>query len=130
VLGVYNAVARIPSRIRGVIARASGFRFVPFDPVLRDRATEPARRQAWIRDQYANPVEHRHTLAEVQRWFNDNGVEYLRAYPNAMFDDEPEDLFSPASDNWRLEGWLAQLGWMWTLGREGGLFFTVGRRVS
>jgi hypothetical protein len=25
------------------------------------------------------------------------------------------------------EGWLAQLQWMWTLGREGGLFFTIGR---
>ena len=36
--------------------------------------------------------------------------------------------FAPAEDNWRLEGWLAQLGWMWTLGREGGLFFTIGRR--
>ena len=29
---------------------------------------------------------------------------------------------------WTLEGWLAQVGWMWTLGREGGLFFTIGRR--
>jgi hypothetical protein len=43
--------------------------------------------------------------------------------------DEPEDLFAPADDNWMFEGWLAQLGWMRTLGREGGLFFTIGRRV-
>jgi SAM-dependent methyltransferase len=129
VLGVYNAFARVPSRLRRVAARLSGFRIVPFDPVLRERGGEPARREAWIRDQYQHPEEHRHTLAEVQGWFAENGVEYVRSYPSAVLGDEPADLFAPAQDNWTLEGWLAQLGWMWTLGREGGLFFTIGRRA-
>ena len=128
VVGLYNAFARIPLRLRRAVSRLSGFRVVPFDPVLRDRQNEPARREAWLRDQYQHPEEHRHTIAEVQRWFAENGVEYLRTYPSAVFDDEPEDLFSPASDNWLPETWLAQLGWMRTLGHEGGLFFTVGRR--
>jgi SAM-dependent methyltransferase len=129
VLGVYNAFARVPSRLRRVAARMSGFRLVPFDPVLRDRDGEPARREAWIRDQYQHPEEHRHTLAEVQRWFAENDVEYVRTYPSAVLGDEPDDLFAPADDNWTLEGWLVQLGWIWTLGREGGLFFTIGRRT-
>jgi SAM-dependent methyltransferase len=128
VVGVYNAFARLPSRVRRVVARLSGFRLVPFDPVLRERRAEPARRDAWLRDQYQHPEEHRHTLAEVQRWFVENGVEYVRSYPSAVFGDEPEDLFAPAEDNWTFEGWLAQLGWMRTLGREGGLFFTIGRK--
>jgi hypothetical protein len=130
VLGVYNAFARIPLRVRRIIARATRFRWIPWDPVLHDREHEPARREAWLRDQYQHPEEHRHTLAEVQRWFADNGVEYLRAYPSALLDDEPDDLFAPAADNWRPEGWLAQLSWMRTLGHEGGLFFTVGRRSA
>jgi len=46
-----------------------------------------------------------------------------------MIGEEPEELFAPAADNWRLEGWLAQLGWMHSLGREGGLFITIGRRL-
>lgn len=129
VLGVYNAFARLPLRLRRLAARASRFRFVPFDPVLRDRHGEPARQQAWLRDQYQHPEEHRHTLAEVQRWFAENRVEYLRAYPSAVLGDEPGELFAPAADNWRPEGWLAQLGWIRTLGHEGGLFFTVGRRM-
>jgi len=128
VVGVYNAFARIPLRLRRIVARATGFRVVPFDPVLRDRRNEPARREAWLRDQYQHPEEHRHTLAEVQRWFSENGVEFLRSYPSAVLDDEPQDLFEPAPDDWRVEGWLAQLGWMRTLGHEGGLFFTIGRR--
>ncbi len=128
VVGLYNAFARIPLRLRRVVARWSGFRWIPFDPVLRDRENEPDRREAWLRDQYQHPEEHRHTLAEVQKWFIENHVEYLRAYPSAMFDEEPAELFSRAADNWRPEGWLAQLGWMRALGHEGGLFFTVGRR--
>jgi SAM-dependent methyltransferase len=129
VVGVYNAFARVPLRLRRLVARWSGFRVIPFDPVLRDRSAEPARRQAWLRDQYQHPEEHCHTLAEVQGWFAENRVEYLRSYPSAVLGDEPGELFAHAADNWRPEGWLAQLGWMRALGHEGGLFFTVGRRT-
>jgi SAM-dependent methyltransferase len=129
VLGVYNAFARMPSRLRRLAARLSMYPQVPFDSVLRDRQNEPARRDAWLRDQYQHPEEHRHTLGEVQSWFADNGVEYLRAYPSAVLGEEPEELFTSAPDNWRLEGWLAQLDWIWKLGHEGGLFFTIGRRT-
>jgi len=129
VLGVYNAFARIPARLRRTAARLTGFRLIPFDPVLGERARDPARRAALVRDQYAHPEEHSHTLTEVQGWFAENGIEYLRSYPSAVLEDEPEDLFATAADNWPLEAWLAQIGWMWSLGREGGLFFTVGRRT-
>src|SRR5262245_18230425 len=69
VLGVYNAVARIPTRLRRLAARMSGDRVVPFDPILRARSHDPERRVAWLRDQYRHPEEHRHSIAEVQRWF-------------------------------------------------------------
>jgi len=126
VLGLYNAFARIPFRLRGLIARLSG---KASDPVLRDRENEPARREAWMRDQYQHPEEHRHTLAEVQGWFAENGVEYVRAYPSALLGTDSEELFERAADNWRAEGWLAQLGWIRTLGHEGGLFVTIGQRM-
>jgi SAM-dependent methyltransferase len=128
IVGVYNAFARVPARLRRLAARVSGRPMALFDPVLRERVNEPERREAWVRDQYEHPLEHSHTLAEVQGWFADNGVEYLRSYPSAVLGDQTEELFTRADDDWRLEGWLAQLGWMGTLGREGGLFFTIGRR--
>jgi SAM-dependent methyltransferase len=129
VLGLYNALARIPFRLRRLVGRLSGYRVIPFDPVLRDRKNEPARREAWLRDQYRHPEEHRHTLAEVQGWFAENGIEYVRTYPSALVGTDPEELFTPVADNWRPEGWLAQLGWIHALGHEGGLFVTVGRRA-
>lgn len=129
VIGLYSAVARLPLRLRRLAARISGYRWIPFDPVLRDRAAEPARREAWLRDQYRHPEEHRHTVGEVLRWFRAEDVEFLRAYPSAqLHDDAPDDLFAPAADTWAPERWLAQLGWIASLGHEGGLFVMVGRR--
>lgn len=127
IVGVYNAVARIPLRLRRAVARVSDFRVVPFDPVLRERRHEPARHAAWLRDQYQHPEEHSHTVAELKRWFSDNGLDYLRSFPSTVLDDEPDDLFEPAVDDWAIEAWIAQLGWMWTLGSEGGLFVAIGR---
>ena len=128
VVGLYNCFARVPLRLRRAIARLTGFRWIPGDPVLRDRDAEPARREAWIRDQYRHPEEHRHSVSEVRRWFAASGIEYLRSYPSTVTGDEPEDLFAPAGDEWALETWIAQLGWMKSLGPEGGLFVVVGRR--
>ena len=128
IVGVYNAVARIPLRLRRHIARATDFRIVPFDPVLRERSHEPARREAWLRDQYQHPEEHSHTVAEIRGWFAENDVDYLRSFPSTVLDDDSADLFARAVDDWRVERWIAQLGWMWTLGGEGGLFFAIGAR--
>lgn len=130
VVGLYSAYARLPHRLRRAVARATGYRWIPLDPVLRDRAAEPARRTAWLRDQYRHPEEHRHTLAEVRRWFAAAGVGYVRTYPSTVTAEPPPGrggLFAPAADDWALEGVLHQLSWAFTLGREGGLFVVIGR---
>jgi SAM-dependent methyltransferase len=131
VLGLYNAYARFPHRVRRAIARTTGFKFIPFDPVLRAREAEPERRAAWFFDQYEHPEEHRHTIAEVQSWFRENGIEYVRTFPNALIGAEPlsgGELFEPAEDDWGFENVLSQIGWATTLGHEGGLWVTVGRK--
>jgi len=128
VLGLYNLYARVPLRLRRAVARMSGYRWIPFDPVLRDRKAEPARREAWLRDQYRHPEEHSHSLAEVRRWFDENGVDFVSTYPTTLIGEEPDDLFAPADDEWPLESVMAQIAWMKSLGGEGGLFVTVGRR--
>jgi hypothetical protein len=65
----------------------------------------------------------------VRRWFTDNHIDYVRAFPPAVLGEEDDrPLFDPEPDGWWLEDWLAQLGWMRALGHEGGLFVAVGRR--
>jgi len=128
ILGLYNKIARLPLRMRRVAARLTGERWIPFDPILRDRAGEPERRAAWLRDQYRHPEEHRHTLREVRGWFAENGVSFVRSYPPVLGADEaPQSLFDPEDDDWAFGDWLTQLGWMGVLSQEGGLFVTVGQ---
>jgi 2-polyprenyl-3-methyl-5-hydroxy-6-metoxy-1,4-benzoquinol methylase/uncharacterized protein YbaR (Trm112 family) len=129
VVGLYNAIARLPMRLRRAFARMTGFRWIPFDPVLRDRRAEPARRVAWLRDQYHHVEEHRHTLGEVRSWFRDNGLEYLRSFPSALLSGESDDLFAQSEDDWGFEDLLAQLSWIRPLGGEGGVFAAVGCRL-
>ena len=126
VIGLYHAWARLPHRLRRAIFRCTGV--APFDPVLRARRGEPARREAWLRDQYLHPEEHRHTLREVRGWFGENGIEYLRAFPSALFGEEGGELFAQAEDDWAPEAFLSQLSWFRALGGEGGLFAVLGMR--
>ncbi len=131
VLGLYNTYARFPHLLRRAVARLTGNKIIPFDPVLRARETEPERREAWLFDQYEHPEEHRHTTAEVQRWFHENGIEYLRTYPDSLIAAEPlagAQLFEPAEDDWGFENVLSQIGWARSLSYEGGLWVTIGRR--
>ncbi len=131
VLGLYNVYARIPHRLRRGIARLTRFKVIPFDPVLRARDAEPERRKAWFRDQYEHPEEHRHTMAEVLRWFRENDIDYVRTYPNALIGAEPlqgAELFEPAEDNWGFENVLSQIAWAKALASEGGLWVSIGRK--
>jgi SAM-dependent methyltransferase len=130
VIGLYNVYARLPLRLRRAVARLTGYRWIPWDPVLRDRRAQPARREAWLRDQYRHVEEHRHTLHEVQGWFRENGVEYLRAFPSALFGGESDALFAQSEDDWAIEGLMAQFSWMRALGGEGGVFAAVGCRPA
>jgi SAM-dependent methyltransferase len=135
VVTLYHALARLPHRLRRGVARLTGFRRVPFDPVLTDRAAEPARRAAWLRDQYVHPLEHRHLLGEVRGWFRDSGVAFVRTLPpcqlgapalegRALFDAD-----AGAADDWRLESAAMQLSWIAPLAAEGGVFAAIGRRA-
>ena len=130
VLGLYNALARLPHRLRRAAARMTGERWIPGDPVLAERRDDPQRRDAWLRDQYRHPEEHRHTVAEVRRWFAANDIAYVRSFPSAVLGDGAQGLTDPEPGGWWFEEWLAQLGWMRSLAAEGGLFLAVGRRVA
>jgi SAM-dependent methyltransferase len=125
IVGLYNVYARLLHRLRRAVARLTGLRWVPFDPILRDRSGD--RREAWLRDQYLHPLEHRHTIDEVFDWFRKSGVEPIRTHPECLLGGEAPPAFDPHVDDWRLEHLLVQLGWTVTLAREGGLFVAIGR---
>lgn len=129
-IGLYNRYARIPLVLRRWIFRLSGRRFERLDCVLR-RGRDKAKRDAWFMDQYANPHETTHTVDEVMGWFVAEGIECIGVVPrlNARSALTPADrLFEPTDMGTAAGRLIGQLLWMFTIGREGGLFVMVGRR--
>jgi len=131
-IGLYNRYARIPLRLRGWIFRVTGRRLEFLDYVLRHGRDEK-KKHIWFMDQYANPHESVHTVDEVMGWFETSGIECLgvvpRLPPGAALTAE-DRLFEPASMGTPFGRLLGQLLWMFTIGREGGLFVMVGRRCA
>ncbi len=131
-IGLYNRYARIPLIMRRQIFRLTGRRFEGLDFVLR-HGREEARKRIWFTDQYANPHESVHRVDEIMSWFTDNRIECLGVIPRLP--PQPalspgENLFRPAPMGSRLGRVLGQLGWMFSVGREGGLFVMIGRRST
>jgi len=129
VVGLYNRFARIPFKLRSLL-----FRLVrrQHKDVVSRRSNDPRKVSTWIRDQYFNPHETLHTLDEVLRWFREERIEFVNCIP-AVIGTSGEgrgDPFAPSDTGNRFLRLVSQLGWIGTIGREGGLFVVVGRRRS
>lgn len=89
-------------------------------PLLRSRhrQDDSRRGRAWYRDQHEHPHESRHTTGELLRWMDEEGVSFLRAFPDISF----------AGPEVRGAAWeqaLIQLSWL-NRAADGGLFVLVG----
>jgi SAM-dependent methyltransferase len=132
VIGLYNRFGRLKTRLRAWLPGKLGDRLMARDPYLREHGVGNRKRQAWVMDQYRNPHESLHTMDEVLRWFDEDGVEFRRALPGTVFQsdfslDYRRSLFEPQSRGSRLDRWLSQTQQMLTDG-EGGLFVMIGRK--
>jgi SAM-dependent methyltransferase len=132
VVGLYNRLGRLKTRLRARLPGALGERLVARDPHLREHGVQNRKRQAWVIDQYRNPHESLHTMDEVLRWFDEEGLEFRRALPGTVFQsdfslDYRRSLFEPESRGSRLDRWLRQIQQMWG-DTEGGLFVMIGRK--
>ena len=130
VLGVYNAFARAAAAAPAPRRAAVGIPLIPFDPVLRDRGTSrrDGRRGCAISISIPKSTATRSPRCRAGlRRMASSTCGRIRARCSAT---SRRSCSRRAADNWRLEGWLAQLGWIRALGHEGGLFFTIGRRLD
>jgi len=114
------------------------------DPTAKNRAIrrqlveleeDEAKRHTWYADQYEHPHESVHTVAEVLRWFRENGVEYVSSFPKIEpFGSTPKRVFRRREvAGWRsgfLANLLVQLVWIVTQNSGGGYFVLVGRKCA
>jgi SAM-dependent methyltransferase len=129
VAGFYNSYARLPLKARRIVLRLTGGRARWLDPVLRQRSLSDAKRVSWFRDQYHHPAEVSVSLDTVMEWFQACGLRYLSTLPR--IDGAPianAKMFATSSPGTTVGRLLRQLGWAFTIGREGGLFVVVGQK--
>jgi SAM-dependent methyltransferase len=131
IVGLYNRVARLPTTLRRIYFRMTRADPRKIDYVMREMARSDQKLRSWFLDQYAHPHETRHTVDQVLRWFEEEGVDFASAAPPIRL-GEPFDLarplFARSPRGSRLEHWLVQLWWLRTISHEGALFDLIGRK--
>ena len=75
-------------------------------------------------------VKRLDTVDEVLDWFDRTGLEYVHSVPSIAFQESFEDspFHPPGCRGSRLDRWIAQMGWMFSHGAEGGLFVMMARK--
>lgn len=132
-IGLYNTYGRIATKSRQVIFGLNGFRMKFLDVYARRKMMDGAKLRAWLLDQYRNPHETAHSVRELLGWYRQNGVMPLAGVPTLSFGDEygPDyGLFdeNPIGDSFELT--FIQMGWIFSLGSEGGLFAITGKKTN
>lgn len=132
VIGLYNRIGRLQTRLRRRLFALTGERFANLDPYVRKYRLAGDKRRAWLMDQYHNPHESLHTIDQVLGWFDAAGLEFVRSFPSCIFgaDDELDyerSIFTPETKASRTDRLLAQ--WQQAVrDDEGGLFLMIGRK--
>ena len=127
IVGVYNYFARVPTWVRAKLIGILGPRI---DYVVRTQIRDPRKAEIWVRDQYYHPQETWQSIDEVMGWFEVNDVEFLSCSPPILgtSNGEADNLFASTGFGSKGQRILTQLGWLWTIAREGALFDLIGRR--
>ena len=131
-VGLYNKIGRIRTKIRKYIYKLLGKRvIIILDPVLRkiDKNSHD-KINAWIKDQYQHPVESTHTFDEILKWFESNNIEFINSIPQcSLSEPEDENFFHKKSKATFTERILKQITMIFNkFGSEGGVFILIGKK--
>ena len=131
IVGLYNKYGRFKNSILKFFYRLLGKKFVQkYDTSYLNLKTDYSTKEAWIKDQYENPIESKHTIDEVLNWFDKNNIEYINSIPSCIFFDEYENFFFNRSKGNLITRIINQLLMIFNnLGNDGGIFIMVGKKL-
>jgi SAM-dependent methyltransferase len=131
VIGLYNRYGRLFTDARRQLFRLTAGRAQWVDPILRRSNLSAGKRKAWFADQYRHPHESKHTIDEVLRWFDEQGLEFVRGVPSVTPEADPmqgTNLFGKRPRGSGLEHLVAHALTIVSGYREGGFFLMIGRK--
>lgn len=131
IIGLYNKYGRFSTDIKRIIFNLFGNRFFFLDYQLRRTDRGITKKHAWFLDQYKNPHESKHTYAEVLKWFDHSGFDFINSIPNMKpFVPISKNgmLFKPNQKAGLFERFLVQSTLLFRGSSEGGLFLMIAKR--
>jgi len=146
IIGLYNRYGRVLHKFRQFLIRriikskqTTKNSFIKKQLVVLENDHQKI--DSWYADQYINPYESTHTIGEIFKWFQKNGISYINSFPpielfksisNAKFTRfKPNPFLKIKSSNFQLCGFsnlLKQLGWIITMNNAGGYFIVIGKK--
>jgi SAM-dependent methyltransferase len=124
IISLYNKIGRFKTSIIYMLSKIFGIRIINFlDPALEKIKTN-LKKKTWIKDQYFNIWETRHSYDDVINWCKEFNVEILNFYPNYSLNFEDLVLFKKYKRLNFFERILSQLKIFFT-SKDGGLFFCI-----
>jgi 2-polyprenyl-3-methyl-5-hydroxy-6-metoxy-1,4-benzoquinol methylase len=129
-IGLYNKYSRLVTDFVRVALQVSGDRVRFLDPRLREKEADKVRKHTWFMDRFKNPHESKHSIGEVQEWFEKEGFEFLSSIPkaNGARFSAAEKLFEPHPKGSGAEHFAVQFRDLLSGGKDGGLFVMIGRK--
>jgi len=99
------------------------------DPIIRAQTTG-VKKEAWFQDQYLHPIESKHTLKEILKWFNSNGIQFVSSMPTCTSEQvNMKNIFKIQSRGSVFSQLVSQIAFLFgPNGSEGGLFLVIGRK--
>ena len=130
IIGLYNWLGRLPTLWRRAAIETFGEGWAKLDPRLRGSRLNSGRWAAWYMDQYRHPHESRHSMSEVERWFELSGIETLMSIPPAGGDEFSPDtkLFARRARRSGIDYFVSELDMLLRGGTDGGLYMMIGRK--
>ena len=132
VVGLYNTYGRLLLDFRRWIFRLTNDRLKWLDFFTRHKSLGEEKKRIWFMDQYKNPHEDKFTVGDVLDWFEQNKIQHINSVPKiklGSYSSHGDALFEPHDPGGALDHFLCQLGWIFTQGKEGGFFITIGKKL-
>lgn len=137
-IGLYNTYGRFFHKTRVFLART----IFKNSNTIKDRfirmqigdVNDKERARGWWSDQYLHPHESTHSVGEILRWFQEEGIEYISTLPPMIsFDYANADiagLWNGALEQRPtfLRRFQKQFNWIFTIHRDGGYWVTFGQK--
>src|SRR5262245_47620549 len=130
-IGLYNTYGRLLLDLRKRIFSLTNDKLSWLDFFMRQKTLGEGKKRVWFMDQYRNPHDEKFTVDDVLQWFKKNQISYVNSVPKITLKEQfggNEELFKSHDAGTAFAHLLCQLSWIFTQGREGGFFITIGKK--